>query len=56
MGRQLKHHKTVLDNFNKRLARQTIGGNFPLHTSEGEWVQAFGTTISGIVWVDKRNL
>ena len=55
-GRQLKHHKTVQDNFNKRLAHQTIGGNSPLHTWEGEWVQAFGTTISGIVWVDKRNL
>ena len=53
-GRQLKHHKTVLDNFNKHLACQTIGGNSPLHTPEGEWVQAFGTSISRIVWVDKR--
>ena len=24
--------------------------------SKKEWVQAFGATISGIVWVDKRNL
>ena len=26
----------------------------PHQTLEGEWVQVFGATISGIVWVDMR--
>ena len=28
--------------------------NSVLQKREGEWVQAFGATISGILWVDKR--